>query len=207
MGLLSKLFSKKDKIDWNNYDGYIERKFLSFDIKNEYQINIFKDSSIPIVKSFDMITRRLDITNTQNPDKTIHQHIKETWYFELSKEHAFEFVSLIENVLNSAIKKNRIPAKYIIPINKISFSKELPKALPDSFISYSPDEHFFCFYFSGSSDMNGSLYIDEDGNYKKAIFTMFTMEDQIKETFKSYKNGFDIYKITEGKEIKYQRNK
>lgn len=206
MSFLSKLFSPKNKVNWNNYSGYLERPFVSFDICDTPKPNPYINSEIPIVKDSINILHRTEYTNTLNPDKTIHRYRKDILYYPIKPQMQNEYLRILEN-LNTIIKHLELNRKYIIPINQICLSSDTPNSLPFSLIIFDEDKKLFDFVYS---DKTGFLYIDIYfdllGNMTKA-YVKNCLNDHIKENFRLYKIGFDLFKITDNDNVIYQRGK
>lgn len=206
MSFLSKLFSPKNKVNWNNYSGYLERPFVSFDICNTPKPNPYINSEIPIVKDSINILHRTEYTNTLNPDKTIHRYRKDILYYPILFETQTEYLRILEK-LNTIIKQLELDCKYIIPINKICFTPDQPKSLPPSLIIFDDEKKIFdFFYMDKSSFLCVDIYFDLLGNMTKACVKNY-LNEHIKENFRLYKAGFDLFKITVNDQVTYQRGK
>lgn len=206
MSFLSKLFSPKNKVNWNNYSGYLERPFVSFDICNTPKPNPYINSEIPIVKDSINILHRTEYTNTLNPDKTIHRYRKDILYYPILFETQTEYLRILEK-LNTIIKQLELDCKYIIPINKICFTPDQPKSLPPSLIIFDDEKKIFDFFYRDkSSFLCVDIYFDLLGNMTKACVKNY-LNEHIKENFRLYKAGFDLFKITVNDQVTYQRGK
>lgn len=203
MSFLSKLFSPKNKVNWNNYSGYLERPFVSFDICNTPKPNPYINSEIPIVKDSINILHRTEYTNTLNPDKTIHRYRKDILYYPILFETQTEYLRILEK-LNTIIKQLELDCKYIIPINKICFTPDQPKSLPPSLIIFDDEKKIFDFFYRDkSSFLCVDIYFDLLGNMTKACVKNY-LNEHIKENFRLYKAGFDLFKITVNDQVTYQ---
>ncbi|ACR75017.1 hypothetical protein MIO91_05710 [Agathobacter rectalis] len=206
MSFLSKLFSPKNKVNWNNYSGYLERPFVSFDICNTPKPNPYINSEIPIVKDSINILHRTEYTNTLNPDKTIHRYRKDILYYPILFETQTEYLRILEK-LNTIIKQLELDCKYIIPINKICFTLDQPKSLPPSLIIFDDEKKIFDFFYRDKSNfLCVDIYFDLLGNMTKACVKNY-LNEHIKENFRLYKTGFDLFKITDNDNVIYQRGK
>lgn len=206
MSFLSKLFSPKNKVNWNNYSGYLERPFVSFDICNTPKPNPYINSEIPIVKDSINILHRTEYTNTLNPDKTIHRYRKDILYYPILFETQTEYLRILEK-LNTIIKQLELDCKYIIPINKICFTPDQPKSLPPSLIIFDDEKKIFDFFYRDKSNfLCVDIYFDLLGNMTKACVKNY-LNEHIKENFRLYKAGFDLFKITVNDQVTYQRGK
>ena len=201
--------------------GYVERKFITQEYVHGKIKNIFKDSGIPIVKDLDYINNDLDTLILQEKLGQKVRSTNEYFYYIVPENHQKEFVHII-SLLNTEIMKHELPKQYLINLDEISFREIGMQKYPRSGIKYYPDKNEFDFYFSDSKlkkrsstsvdpwdEYNteyGHIFFDENGLIKKAEFNKKIKKERIKEVFKMYKTGFELYQITYMGKIIYKRN-
>lgn len=202
--------------------GYVERKFITEEYIHGKIKNLFKDSNIPIVKDLDYINDDLCTTVLQEKLGRKVRSTQEYFYYTLSEIQKNEFIQIV-GLLNAEIIKHELPKQYLINLSEINFRELEPYNYPRSGIKYYPEKNEFDFYFSDSKlkkvssvsikpydEYNieyGHILFDENGIIKKAEFTKEIKKEKIKETFKMYKTGFELYQITYMGKIIYKRTK
>lgn len=210
---------QEDKMSPN---GYVERKFVTQEYVHGKIKNIFKDSNIPIVKDLDYINNDLDTLILQEKFGRKVRSTNEYFYYIIPEKSQKEFVDIV-SLLNAEIIKHELPKQYLVNLPEISFREISSYKTPRSGIKYSPEKNEFDFYFSDSKlkktssksvdpweEYNteyGHIIFDENGIIKKAEFIKEIKKERIKETFKMYKTGFELYQITYMGKIIYKRTK
>lgn len=200
--------------------GYIERKFVDDEYVHGKLKNIFKDSNIPIVTELDFINNDLHTMVLQEKFGRKVRSTQEYFYYALSDAYQNEFLQIV-NLLNTEIMKHELPKQYLINLSKINFSKLEPYNYPQTCIKYYPEKNEFDFCFSNSNTKkvisstthfeehnteHGHILFDENGVIKKAEFIKEVKKERIKEIFKMYKTGFELYQITYMGKIIYKRH-
>lgn len=202
--------------------GYIERKFITQEYIHGKIKNIFKGSDIPIVKDLDYINNDLDTMILQEKLGRKVRSTNEYFYYIVPENHQKEFLYIV-SLLNTEIIKHELPKQYLINLAEISFREIGSYKTPRSGIKYYPEKNEFDFYFSDSkmkkmssvsinpyeeyNTEHGHILFDENGVMKKAEFTKEIKQEKIKETFKMYKTGFELYQVTYMGKVIYKRNK
>lgn len=201
--------------------GYIERKYITEEYVHGKLNNIFKNSSIPIVKDLVFINNDLQTLILEEESGLIVRSVKEFFYYAIPEKNQEEFIEIV-GLLNLEIVKHGLPKQYLVNLEKISFREIGSYKSPRSGIKYYPEKNEFDFYFSDSNLKNpkcpsepwneyntefGNIVFQDNGSIKKAEFFKEIENERIKETFKMYKTGFELYQVTYMGKIIYKRNK
>lgn len=202
--------------------GYVERKFIDDEYIHGKLKNIFKDSNIPIVSKLDFINNDLHTMVLQEKFGRKVRSTDEYFYYVVPENHHKDFINIVR-MLNTEIIKHKLQKQYLVNLEEISFREIGSYKTPRSGIKYYPEKNEFDFYFSDSKlkkfssksvdpwdEYNteyGHIIFDENGIIKKAEFIKEIKKERIKESFKMYKTGFELYQITYMGKIIYKRTK
>ncbi|MBD8915939.1 MAG: hypothetical protein UEY91_07720 [Lachnospiraceae bacterium] len=209
--------------DRNAPGGYVKRKFITEEKIYQQCINIFSGSSIPIVNQCEYANRYLGTLVLQNPNGKKVRSVTEIIYYVVPHNLKQEYLKLVAQ-LNNPIIEHKVPAKYLVSLDKIVFSPSSNGGyeIPLSYIQYNQEKRELYFIFRNEimkkgpykqsiptyeSTEFGSMTFSEDGYMKKAEFTKLINGKEAKVRFKNYKSGFDLYDIRHNGEIIYKRDK
>ncbi len=200
--------------------GYVERKLIGWKHDFEKCRNIFYDSTLPIVKNLNEITRNINTSIFQNPDGTIGRTVNETFFYEIPQEYQYTFCQLI-NTLNESLASHNL-LEYQINCADLKFTRTdnvyTKYSLPLSLIIYNCDKHTFQYKFSNeipiikeysTSYKNteyGEIIYTENGKLKSANLNKVINGSLTRCRFKNYKLGFDLYDVRYKGLILYKRN-
>lgn len=195
------LKSKYEK--WENINPYFpseQRKFLDWELLEEYENNIFWKSDIPIVKHKNKVKCSLSTyAMLEPPDNYVKTSL--LFYTYPLNKYDLLLAKLEYLKLNKILISNRLPFWY-------GFNSDDSWAKNTSMI-YDYENNLF--KLSSYSEKNKSLknhleiIYNEDGTIKKATIKKLLKQGHAISIFKTYKSGFELYKTTYGGEIKYRR--
>lgn len=189
---------------WDSPTPYLnpeKKKFIDWELLEEYEPNIFKDSHIPIVKNKEEIKYRLS-TSAFIEENNHYAKVSSMFYtYDLMPYDKlcawWEFTKL--NLL--LIKKNG-SIRYC-------FLRLLNKWSDTIYLSYDYEKNefkLFAYYELPTKGIdNITIIYKEDGTIKSATIKRMLRKGLATSKFKSYKTGFDLYMVTYGGKIVYRR--
>lgn len=178
-----------------------ERNFVKRELLEEKEKNIFYKSNIPIVNSSkeityilctDVLIEPVELGGNGNV-RCVHEYYRYTLRgFDNIRVHR------IYRKLRSLIYQ-KTKTRYFAP----RFLKWSEYTIE---YDYTKNLFFFSFvYLSGKPYMYMEINYSEEGTIKNAMIKYERKNGNVVSSFKTYKNGFDLYKVSYDGEIIYKR--